>query len=831
QLEISGNGTFVGKAEIQGKVVATGKAIALRTTDGARFNVAELTGTFDGGQAEAESTFTVDLDAKEVVFEQRGETGVMRFAEPTVTIDAKGAYQAKAERVIVREAKIAAGRSLSAVASKPWMVAFGETVTAQGVATINADFARLGSVRSLSSQLERITSGRLVANVNARQGEGLDVSVGARIVGLTVASPLRGGVPYREPDLTVQARYAQVGASQRIDLYRLTSALASSTGTSTKAPLVIRMKPGNLIVNGPVGLRLNLSALSLLAPDQLGLEPRETIDGQIELTGTAAGDGSMSELTATLTGRGVRLPGRWDSGRTPGALKSTIRAKMTQADLTLAVSELVGFGLMNGTGSVRLVSENDAMRMGPGTFNVGLNVAVARPWLRPLLGLDVQTRLAGQVTVQLGTQERDGGLALKGTTYVQNLFYQPTPADVPLKDSRISVDHDVWLAPEGERSKLARLVLGVTGLTIDVSGSSFVQAEDGFDLDLQGTLRGDASRLAPTVAALMGPDYADMRGAGAIQGTFKASGRPAQGGKDLLMDVALTAGSWTSAGLSIAETRVNARRAALEDPITAAINATFNNGPTSITGTYAPGPDRNPWTVVLNASRVDTSSLIVDRGPARFLAFALPATLPSDASVPVLSGLLGARLNIQAADLADPTMLDTLRGSGRIEMEQGEIKNSTLFRSSGGGPLGKALTALSVAVPEVGQVVKSVSRALTFQTLESIFSIAGRRVNVQRTQLTGRYVKLLTKGVVTFEQQVNLTTDLTFEGSAGRRVEKYLPDRTVPLRVTGKLPNTSVTPNLDLSKLAGQGLLDKAKDLIDKDKAKDALKGLKDLIK
>lgn len=831
QLEVSGAGTLAGPAAIQGKILATGAAIALETVDGARLGVTTLTGTFDGGQAEAESTFRIDLDAKDVRYEMPTETGSLRFAEPLVTIDAEGAYQSAADRVIVRTAEIVAGSSLNAVATRPWMVALGRPMTAQGVARIEADFARLGSLRSLSDALERITAGRMVANVNAQQGEGLDVSVGARIVGLTVASPLAGGVPYREPDLTLQARYGQVGEAQRLDLYQLTSTLASSTGTSAETPLIVRMRPGNVVVSGPIGLRVDLSVLSLLAPDALGLEPREVIEGQLELEGTATGDASKSVLSAALTGRGVRLPARWDRSRTPGGLQSTLRADMTDADIKLALTQLAGFGITAGTGSLRLVSEPEGMRVGPGALELGLDLAIAGPWLRPLLDLRPEARLAGQLAVNLNAVEQANGLVLKGITYAQNVFWQPTPADVPLKDSRISVEHDVRIAPEGERSPLTRLVIGVTGLTIDVSGSSILQSEDGLDLDVKGTLRGDAARLAPTVAALMGPSYADMRGSGAIQGTFKASGSPAAGGQDLLLDVALTAGSWTSGGLSIANTQVNARRAALADPIAAAINASFNQGPTSITGTYTPGPGPTPWTLVLNASRVDTSSLLVDRGPSRFLVFALPATLPSNAQTPVLSGLLDARVNLRSGDLASPGLLDGLRGTGHVAMQQGEIKNSTLFQGSDQGKLGALFKVLGTAVSEVGDVVKSLTRALTFQTLESDFTVADRRVTVQQAKLSGRYVALLTKGVVTFEKQVNLTTDLTLQGSAGEKAAKILPSPTIPLRVTGTMPNTVVTPNLDPSKLLGKGLLDKAKDLIDRNKPKDIVKDLRDLIK
>lgn len=840
-LFIDGGGRITGPTGIDGKTTVKGNQLSGRLASGAAFAIRELTAELVGAKGAEESSFDLDADLKEVSYAMPGKTGTRHFSERLVTVDAKGAYQEAKKRLVVREAKIAAGPSLTAIAEKPWMIAMGPEPTAQGKARIDADFARLGSLRSFAPELERITSGRLAAVVNAKQGAGMDVIVAGRIRNLVLRSPLAGSTSHREPNVTVQARYISEAAGSRFELYTLSSVLVQSTGTSIQTPLVVHMKPGSMVVNGPIGLRADLAALSRVAPGALGLEAGESAQGVLTVTGNATGNAAKSTMEARVVGQGVRLPPRLDPGGTPGTVDALVRADMSEAETRVALRRLSGFGIEQGTGNVRLIRAGETSELGDSKLNIVADLARVRPWIATRIGLAPEARLSGRLTVDVTTREKEGGLALAGTSFVENLLWQPSARDLPVREGRATINHDVWLAPEGERSRLTRLALALTGLTIDASGSSFADAGDAFDVDLQGTMQGDAARLAPTVAAVMGPDYQDMRGQGPISGRFEASGDAAEGLGGLLIDVALTAGSWSSGGLSIQQTRVGARREALSDQLAVVLDAVFNGGPTKVQLGLGSDDVRDlvPWTLKLNAQGVDTSTLLVDRGPSSFLTFALPSLLPSDSRVPVLSGLLDADVELSSSGFEDPYLLKDLAGDGRIFLKSGEIKNALLFRGAKGGKLGQAVQLLSVAVREVGDVIQSVSRALQFDTLESQFQIANQQVIVQRTDLKGRYVGVAAKGTISFEQQVDMTTDLTFEGTAGKKVEKYLPGRTLPLKVTGRAPNTRVVPNVDVKKLVGGGVLDGAKDKV-KDKVKDLIKGkkpkdvikdLKDLIK
>ena len=96
---------------------------------------------------------------------------------------------------------------------------------------------------------------------------------------------------------------------------------------------------------------------------------------------------------------------------------------------------------------------------------------------------------------------------------------------------------------------------------------------------------------------------------------------------------------------------------------------------------------------------------------------------------------------------------------------------------------------------------------------------------VQLVRLAGDQVVIDFKGTVGFNEAVNLDVDLTFAGTAGKRLKKVLSTETIPLKVTGTMDEPRVQPGIDASKLAagaldgllpgdGKNPLDRLKDLI-----------------
>ena len=76
-------------------------------------------------------------------------------------------------------------------------------------------------------------------------------------------------------------------------------------------------------------------------------------------------------------------------------------------------------------------------------------------------------------------------------------------------------------------------------------------------------------------------------------------------------------------------------------------------------------------------------------------------------------------------------------------------------------------------------------------------------------------VELRFTGVVGFDGSTDLKIPLKLAGDAGKAVEPYLADRTIPLHVTGKTGSLRVVPEISAESLAKGGLLDKGKDVLD----------------
>jgi hypothetical protein len=238
-----------------------------------------------------------------------------------------------------------------------------------------------------------------------------------------------------------------------------------------------------------------------------------------------------------------------------------------------------------------------------------------------------------------------------------------------------------------------------------------------------------------------------------------------------------------------------------------------NNGTLRADATCDLGRGDSPWTAKVVARGVDTAPLVTAKGAGHALALVLPAILPANATTSVLSGLLDANLDVKSNSLTSPGSTDTLSGSGNVLMTKGEVKDSTLFGGLAGGAGGKLAPLLAV-VPAVGHTFEALARALAFEELSSVFTIGNRQLALNPVILTSPSVSLRFTGTVGFDGSSDLDIPLVLGGDAGRAIEKFVKDRTIPLHVRTR-PNqkTSVVPVLKMDNLGG--LVDEGKGLID----------------
>ena len=71
-------------------------------------------------------------------------------------------------------------------------------------------------------------------------------------------------------------------------------------------------------------------------------------------------------------------------------------------------------------------------------------------------------------------------------------------------------------------------------------------------------------------------------------------------------------------------------------------------------------------------------------------------------------------------------------------------------------------------------------------------------------------------GTVGFDGSTSLSMPLKLSGDAGKAIEPYIPNRTIPLKVVGLVQGAMrVTPDLSPESLLQSGLLDKGKDVLE----------------
>lgn len=547
-------------------------------------------------------------------------------------------------------------------------------------------------------------------------------------------------------------------------------------------------------------------------------------------------------LAGTLT-RSVPAPGR--EGQT------TFQVKASVADLVVGGGDgstpwrepsisVDAEGAMERGGSERLVLAKAAVRAGAvsltsspgftatlpatpggtprlvGSVTATADLAAARALVARLTDLAPQATLSGALTAALTLSEAGPDTRVTGTVAVDQLRYvgarDPATGHArSVAEPRIELKPNLVLGAKPGTLRLDDATIASTTVSATVRGSVAPRG-DGRVVDLEAALDGDLSRVAEHLRRALGPSYDDAVGEGRLRGTFSVAGATERGGRDLRLAGDLTFERLASGGLSASNGKILLTRTAPGTPLTLVVTSAVNGGTLRVDGSADLGPADIPWRAKVAMRGVDTSPLLTGKGAAKALTLVLPAIVPSSATTAVLSGRLDADLDVSAASIEAPRMMQTLAGPGSVKMTQGQVRDSTLFSGLAGPGAGKGMELLGKVVPAVGKTIGELSRALLFTELSSVFTIGGEHLDLNPVVLVSPSADLRFTGRVGLDGRADLDVPLRLGGSAGKAVEPYLKDRTIPLTVTMR-PNqpTKVTPRLDPSKLS----LEKGKDLLE----------------
>ncbi|MHC5011887.1 MAG: hypothetical protein ACYTG6_13245, partial [Planctomycetota bacterium] len=688
-----------------------------------------------------------------------------------------------------------------------------------GPAFVGTARAEATGVRFLTNEGQHFGIQRLTTSADLQERDGAgsgDVTLRAERIALGRGALTPQG--YTEREIMVRLRYEKPrGKPTRLSVEEMNSAVLTFERRPGAGSLAVEFAESGPVMEGPIAIVVHLDALTRAVGGAMGLEAGERIAGTLRLDGTAEVEGGVGHVTTTLTGRGIVLPRRWGAGNRAHTLDGELEARMAESETALEIRSLRGLGL-DATGTISLArGEEPAFRRAEMT--VTGNLGEAWPFLSGFMETEPGTRVAGSSRTQLTLLPEGAGRRLQGGTTITGLRWTNPAGAVVLDEPTLTLRHEAYLAPEGGRHRFEDVRLTSGALTATLAGSALARAE-GLDLDATVTIEGDAGRLASMLRGMLGEGHEDLQGSGRLGGTLRLQGPTARGGASLRANGNVTAGNWSEGGLAFSAVTISVSRADVGSPTAVVFGAGVNGGRMDLTSNLRLG-EKTPWSADLQARSIDTAPILVDHGPGRFLGFLLPTLLPANASVPVLSGRLDADVKLSAGDMAAPDLERSLRGEGWIRMAQGSISQSTLFRSiGGGGGLGQIGGILLRAVPEVGSVLSGFMRAVTFSRVESRFAVANERVTITSGVLEGDRTRMTFQGTVGFDKQVGMNMALTLSGTAGERLARVLPSRTIPLRVQGSLTAPRVVPNLKASDLAagaaGEALPDSVRSAADR---------------
>lgn len=766
-----------------------------------------------------------------------GAAGAPAFREPAITFGAAGAWNGDARRLTLSKGSVAAG-AMSAIVKPGFVVDAGERAGATGDVVVDADFARLTTLRALEPSLDALRGGKLHAEARLVSGETTRAEWSVRADGLSFAPGALSTSGYVEPLTTMRGSFERSASGTMVlGLAELSSSVVSLA--PSKAGLSIRLSDAGPVVESPGTITVRLDALGRAIDRGVGLKPGESLGGVLELTPTGSTTATGSTFEVAIVGRDVRLPGASAAGALSGRIVG--RSDRGWLSTTIESATITGYGIAVRATATIGPGPTDGAGVRAATVHVDADLASARPMLGVFLGLAPDAVLAGKLVSDVAVAPSGAVRTLRGTTTITGLHFvsgrdplRPAAAPTTFDEPSVVARHDLTLGAAGADSvRLDTVTIASSVLSASVGGSlrgssgssgrpfaiDLVKAEDTRVVELTATLDADASKVADRLRRFMGEGYEDTSGDGRITGQVLVTGPLANDRRDLKIDGTLTFQRFSSGGLTAESGNLRVVRPSPATPLALTLTTAINRGTVRVAGTCDLGRDEGPWTTRVTIRGLDTSPLLTNKGAGRYLALVMPAIIPAEATSNVLSGLLDADLDLTSLALDQPRLAETLSGSGSVRMTQGSIKDSTIFSSLGGDGAGKGMAALLKLAPGLGGEIRNLSKALMFQSLSSTFRIANRRLDLDPVELISPSVELRFSGSVGFDGSTQLTIPLRLSGDAGRAIEPYLPNRTIPLKVSGKAGALRVAPDLSPESLVKGGLLDKGlekgKDVLD----------------
>ena len=830
-VEVNGRGTLHPNQTISGELKMLVDSLGATGADGTRFSVRRIEGNVQlrAVNTDTEANVTAQVGDLRLTRVVDGREEIVR--EPAMGLNTSVRFNPDGDRIRIGSGTLQGGNLMTIVVKEAVRIEPGAGGRFMGSIEARVNLGRLGSFRGLVPALEPLAGGTLTATLTGSGSDRKDVGAGILIQDLKLRPSEIAPAGYEEPRLVAAFRAEELDdGAMRVRLATLDSSLARLTSSDPSKGVRFTYGPGSAYaVDGDFNLRVQLGSLSRLLAQSLGLEPGERIGGTMHFDSTGKGTTEEMRFTTKVRARDITFPPSWSPVATPASFDALLVSTRKAGASQVTFSDLRGMGLSgSGNASFDDVKVEDGPAAGTmttafrqGEMQLTVDLSQARPWLGGLMDMDPRGRLGGRLRADVRIRGDGDGHHMVATTQANDLYVLTKPGAVPIQEKRVTLRSDVHIAGPGGKHEARDLTLDAAGLRLELSGSSFV-AEPDADADLHVKVGGDAAVLAPTLAAMLGEGYEDLKGSGQIAGSVTVTGSPADNGKALFTTADLVFGNWSTSGLDIQNARLKASRADASTPLSARFDAGINGGTAEVSINTTLGQPTIPWTSDVKLVGVDTSTLVVGDGVGGYLAYVLPAILPADAKMPVLSGRLDADLHGASSALQGDAMANDLTGNGTIKMEKGEVKQSTLFGGGkgGGGKLGKLVSALKFVAPEAGTALTELAKAVGFSSLLSEFAVANRVVDVKQTKLTGPRVIIDMTGKVGFNRALDLQSKVTLQGSAGKRLEDTLPGGAIPMTIGGTLDDPQVSPTVDASAfvpIPGKG---KGKSLLDKIKKK-----------
>ena len=747
-----------------------------------------------------------------------GASGETPFREPAITFGAAGRLDGKARRLTLSQGSIAAG-AVSAQAKPGFTIGFGDPATASGDAVVDADFARLTTLKALVPSLDSVRGGKLHAEARLASGDSLRADWSVRADNLAFAPGTLSSTGYVEALTTMRGSFERTTSGDLIvGLAELSSSIASLA--PSRSGLRIRLSDAGPAVESPGTLTVELGVLGRAMDKAIGLKSGESLSGALDVTPTGSSTAAGATFRVDLAGRDVRFPGAATAGTLSGRLVG--RTDLASKTTTIESATLSGHGIdVRATATIGPDGAG-ATGLRTATAHVGADLATARPLLGVFLGLATDASLSGKLASDVSITPAGAARTVTGRTTITGLRFvggrdpaHPAAAPTSFDEPSVVAEHNLTLDASGRDSvRLDKVTLEAAVVSASAGGSMRGTGDARF-LDLTVQLDADAPKAADRLRKFMGEGYEDTTGEGRITGQLILAGPTANRLRDLKIDGTLAYQRFSSGGLTAESGSIRLVRPNPANPLVLTLTTTINRGSVRVDGSCDLGRGESPWATKVTIRGIDTSPLLTNRGAGRYLTLVMPAIIPAEASSNVLSGLLDADLDLRSLAIDQPRLADTLSGPGSVRMTQGAVKDSTIFSSLAGDGAGKGIAALVKLAPGVGREFQSLSKALIFQSLASTFTLGSRRIELNPVELVSASANLKFSGSVGFDGSTNLSIPLELGGDAGRAIEPYIANRTIPLKVSGKTGSLRVTPDLSPEKLVQGGLLDKGKDALD----------------